>query len=845
MADKVTLLDLSFNVGEAADGLDTLIAKSVSLAEKKTDLTKKLKAEEAALVASRKSFADNAIDQSTYEAAVNKSTAAIVNLTKQVNDNKNEITENNAAIKANTTIVNQGAKSTNGMRAQLALNTAQLNKMTEEQRLSTDEGRKLSVQTRQLSDDLKRLESGIGDNRRNVGNYAEDINKATSSMGGLSGATGGMVKMATGGIAGIKAFNAVIAANPFIAVVVVILQLINVVENMMAKNSELAASIKALFAPVGWLIDNILNNISVVFTEVVKVFAWVAENLTKLAGSLGLLSAETIKAIETSKQISVEREKLYDIESENLVLTQRQKRELESIKNTMADQTISAAERTKAAEKGLAIIEETRKREVSVLKAKYDQLEAEKSLNFFETKEHKRERLQALADVEAKEAEYNAMRTEFISQRSGVEKAASDKAIADQKARVDAAKKASEDLKKKREADEKALSDAQKKLQEETIKKFDQGITQLQLKIRERQIGVTDKKAILANQDEINQAILEKERFRLEKGLISQEEFDNTKLQMAVETQEKMAAIQAEQDAAQKEREALNLANRRDIEAQKITNEYEQRQFQLDQRYQQELANANKIGADSALVTQKYEAQKLAISKARANAELTMSADVAGQLSDMLGQESKAGKIFAIAQATINTYLGASKAIAQGGIWGVAQAAIVIAAGLKQVATISKVKSDVPEVSTNTRKYEKGGKIFGPRHSQGGVTFTGSNGQRFEAEGGENMYILNRRASGAINALSALNMEYGGKSFGGSNVYKYANGGGFDVISSNSMTNRVKVSNPDVNLSAKTIAAIAQAFVEGVENAPNPVVSVQDINDVDAQRTLIRESAVN
>ena len=222
-----------------------------------------------------------------------------------------------------------------------------------------------------------------------------------------------------------------------------------------------------------------------------------------------------------------------------------------------------------------------------------------------------------------------------------------------------------------------------------------------------------------------------------------------------------------------------------------------------------------------------------------------MTADIAGQISNIMGQESEAGKAFALAQATINTYLGASKAIAQGGIWGVAQAAIVIAAGLKQVASIMKVKEEVPKTNTSVKKFAKGGTVFGAPHSQGGVTFTGSNGQQFEAEGGENMYILNKRASHAINALSALNQQYGGRSFGNSNAYRYAQGGGFDVISTQSYTNLNRsMSKQAVDLSDKTVAAIALAFVEGVENAPNPIVSVQDITDVQQNRTIVIDSAL-
>ena len=215
-----------------------------------------------------------------------------------------------------------------------------------------------------------------------------------------------------------------------------------------------------------------------------------------------------------------------------------------------------------------------------------------------------------------------------------------------------------------------------------------------------------------------------------------------------------------------RETEAIDLENKRAIEEASITSDFERESLRLEQQYQMEVANAEKTGADISLIESKYAQIREKREKELVNAKLQMTADIAGQISNIMGQESEAGKAFALAQATINTYLGASKAIAQGGIWGVAQAAIVIAAGLKQVASIMKVKEEVPKTNTSVKKFAKGGTVFGAPHSQGGVTFTGSNGQQFEAEGGENMYILNKRASHAINALSALNQQYGGRSFG-------------------------------------------------------------------------------
>lgn len=364
------------------------------------------------------------------------------------------------------------------------------------------------------------------------------------------------------------------------------------------------------------------------------------------------------------------------------------------------------------------------------------------------------------------------------------------------------------------------------------------------MKIRESNIGIVDKQKALGDQDALNQAILEKERYRLQQGLITQQEFDNIKLEQRIAFQEQVAALEAEEAAKKRETEAMDLENKRAIEEASITSDFERESLRLEQQYQMEVANAEKTGADISLIESKYAQIREKREKELVNAKLQMTADIAGQISNIMGQESEAGKAFALAQATINTYLGASKAIAQGGIWGVAQAAIVIAAGLKQVASIMKVKEDIPKTNTSVKKFAKGGTVFGAPHSQGGVTFTGSNGQQFEAEGGENMYILNKRASHAINALSALNQQYGDGLLA-ILMLTDMHRGGFDVISTQSYTNLNRsMSKQTVDLSDKTVAAIALAFVEGVENAPNPIVSVQDITDVQQNRTIVIDSAL-
>lgn len=848
MADNVTLLDLSFNTAEAVDGLDSLIKKSLELSDEKKQLIKQINAEKTALAGIRQNYKDNLLDQTAFEKQSAKSEEAIIALTKQLNNNKVATSENAAQIKAHTTIVNSEAESVETLRAQLALNTKALNKMSIEQRTNTESGKQMVAQTKEISDKLKELEKGVGDTRRNVGNYAEDIEAATANLGGMTGATGQMIKGMSGGIASIKAFNAALMANPFVAIASAILAVISAIGKLMDRNNELAVSVKTILAPIELIITKVLDAVAALFVEIVKVFEWLAEAYIKVYNWLGLISDETVKAIESARGMAQVQRDIYNAETDNVLVLARQRRELEKMKTIVAEQTKSLQERTEAADRGVEILRQMEQAELSVLRAKYEQIKAQNALSYT-SDEDRRKEVEALAALEQKQAEYEAQRRELIGQRSGFENteranaAAADKKRAEdyakaQKAAAEKAKKAKED------ADKKAAETA-KKVQAEVLKSYEAGITEIQLKIRESNIGIVDKKKALEDQDRLNQAILEKERYRLSQGLITQQEFDNIRLEQRVAFQEQVAELEKAEEDKKKEAAAIDLENKRAIEEENITSDFERETLRLEQQYQLEVAAAEKVGADVTLIEAKYAQIREKREKELVNAKLQMTADIAGQISNMMGQESQAGKAFAIAQATINTYLGASKAIAQGGIWGVAQAAIVIAAGLKQVASIVKVKEDVPKTNTNVRKYAKGGQIYGPSHAQGGVTFSGSNGQRFEAEGGENVYILNRRASNAINALSALNMEYGGRSFGNSSVYKYADGGGFDVLSSQSLTNLNKAVKKDVDLSPKTIAAIALAFVDGVQNAPNPIVSVQDITDVQQGRTLVIDSATN
>lgn len=94
------------------------------------------------------------------------------------------------------------------------------------------------------------------------------------------------------------------------------------------------------------------------------------------------------------------------------------------------------------------------------------------------------------------------------------------------------------------------------------------------------------------------------------------------------------------------------------------------------------------------------EEANAAFKKAAFESEVALAQQSLAIIGGLLDQNSAAGKGVAVAQAIINTYQGASKAIAQGGIFGPVAAAATIAAGLIQVKKI--VSTKIPSTSGGT-----------------------------------------------------------------------------------------------------------------------------------------------
>ena len=154
-----------------------------------------------------------------------------------------------------------------------------------------------------------------------------------------------------------------------------------------------------------------------------------------------------------------------------------------------------------------------------------------------------------------------------------------------------------------------------------------------------------------------------------------------------------------------------------------------------------------------------------------AEQQISLTAQTLGGIANLIGENTRVGKVFASAQALINTYQGVTAELATKAVTPfeiglkIANVATVLGTGLSAVKKINSTKV----------KASKGisfqGTLQGSSHANGGIDL----GNGVEAEGGENIYtdgsnsyIMNKQASNMVNnkgllgTLSYINQKVGG-----------------------------------------------------------------------------------
>ena len=156
-----------------------------------------------------------------------------------------------------------------------------------------------------------------------------------------------------------------------------------------------------------------------------------------------------------------------------------------------------------------------------------------------------------------------------------------------------------------------------------------------------------------------------------------------------LELEETITGQLSEQKTNQVSLEKELLETQKEVRAEGLSG-LERELQELQDAYDLKLEMARKSGMDTTAITKQFEKEKTEVVQANLNEQLEAFSGLAGALSALAGDN----KALAVASAVIDTYVGANKAFAQGGLAGFATGAAVIAAGLNNVRTI--LATDVP-----------------------------------------------------------------------------------------------------------------------------------------------------
>ena len=251
---------------------------------------------------------------------------------------------------------------------------------------------------------------------------------------------------------------------------------------------------------------------------------------------------------------------------------------------------------------------------------------------------------------------------------------------------------ANNDLKATLEEQEKSMLANADLMIEQAQKQFElSGLEEDRLRVLE---ATNEKKAIEAqiegfmSEQESNRVALQKERLELElsasqnKAELQKAERDfNAEMELneATRIQKMLENLEIEKGI---EEERLKAKVKKFEEG---TQAQQDAQQELDLFLQDSANNQEKIERDLGLAKEAQLKQTL------------------GNIAGIVGQNSKFGKAIAVVQAIQDTFAGANKALAQGGIFGFVGAAAVIAAGIANVKNITSTQTPKPPASLGAR----------------------------------------------------------------------------------------------------------------------------------------------
>lgn len=331
------IIDVQIDTKKAQQELSGAIAKVAALKKEQQSLTKEI-------------IAGNDAD--------GEKAARLAEVQKEIETYQRQTKAQTAALQAATIETVSNTQSLDSQRQ--ALNTLQkaYAQLSGEERAAADRQGGLKDQIKKLSDSVKAQEQSIGDARRNVGNYAESIVKAFSSMGGGASKVVNPIKNVTMGLK-------TMSATPVIAILGVLANLITMLSEKFRQNGAAMESLTKVFGTfegVGQLVNKVIDKLA-------EGIGWLADKLLVFADKLGLVT-ETMKESQAIAQAELDMNAKQRANAKANAESAQQVAELRAKANEK--DKISTKERLQLLQQAADIEEQIAKRNYELAKEQYD-----------------------------------------------------------------------------------------------------------------------------------------------------------------------------------------------------------------------------------------------------------------------------------------------------------------------------------------------------------------------------------------------------------------------------------------------------------------------------------------
>ena len=572
-----------------------------------------------------------------------------------------------------------------------------------------------------LQKELKNTEGAI----ESAKNKTTPLLQRFSEMPGLLGT----VSQSLQGLG--QGFKALIA-NPVGAVIAAIAVVFGVLYKALTRTDEGMDKVNRIMAKFGAILDPVMEAIGAAALLIADFVETALDGFTSLIQLIPGMGEEMKAAAEEGGRLADELDSIQEAERDLAVARSEQNKQLAKARELLSDSNASLAERKAALAEVRAGEEKLAKLEENTARRKLQAIKDEIKL-----KGASEERLnaQAQAEIALNQAQEN---TAAVTRKLNKQDEQLDRE-AEQRQKEAAEKRKQRTEERKKQAEEAASFE----------KALDLAVITDKFQ-RDQQILANEK---AAQQKQLSQLKVTAEK-RVELQLQIEEVYQNKlkELQDAKKAEEEKKADEEKKkeqektaekiDQRKRELEALlQLSSEKGIEGLEDTKRY------LDELMAIELSAANISEAEKQVIRDKYNKaeidaekkvfdEKKALNRKVLDEEIKMvqaAAQGAADLAVIFGAETEAGKAAATAAAILNTYAGAAKALNDETIPNtflrIVAAGAVIATGLKQVATINKVSTQIPTPNIS-RKLASGGYVSGNgSDTSDSITASLSNGE--------------------------------------------------------------------------------------------------------------------